>query len=227
MKEIVFSSPFFGISISVFTYFIGLKINQKTKIALFNPLLISYVLIIAFLFLFNIPLSDYDQGGDIINMFLSPATAVLAINVYKERRLLKENALVLLVSCFVGSLTSVLSVYILSNAFGLEENIMLSLVAKGITTPMALSVSSTLGGIGALTTLSVIITGIFGAVFGPILIKAMKVKNEIAVGIALGTTSHAVGTSKALEIGEKEGALSSIALVLTGIITVLLTLLIF
>ena len=227
MKEIVFSSPFFGITISIVAYSIGVWLNKKTKMALINPLLISYVIIIPLLILLNIPLEWYKRGGDIINMFLSPATAVLAITVYRQRKLLKDHILSVIVGSIAGSLTSLLVVYALCRLLLMPDEITVSMLPKSITTPMAIAVSESLGGIEAVTVLAVIITGISGNILGPILIKVFRIKNEIAQGMAMGAASHAVGTSKAIELGEVQGALSSIALVMSGIITVILSLIVF
>ena len=227
MKEIVFSSPFFGITISIVAYSIGVWLNKKTKLAILNPLLISYVIIIPMLILLDIPLEWYENGGEIINMFLSPATAVLAITVYRQRKLLKDHILSVLAGSIAGSLSSLAVVYILCRLLVLPEEITVSMLPKSITTPMAIAVSESLGGIEAVTVLAVIITGISGNILGPILIKVFRVKNEIAQGMALGAASHAVGTSKAIELGEVQGALSSIALVMSGIITVILSLIFF
>ena len=227
MKETVFSSPFFGITISIVAYSIGVWLNKKTKMALINPLLISYVIIIPLLILLNIPLEWYKRGGDIINMFLSPATAVLAITVYRQRKLLKYHILSVIVGSIAGSLTSLLVVYALCRLLLMPDEITVSLLPKSITTPMAIAVSESLGGIEAVTVLAVIITGISGNILGPILIKVFRIKNEIAQGMAMGAASHAVGTSKAIELGEVQGALSSIALVMSGIITVILSLIFF
>lgn len=227
MKEIVFSSPFFGITISIVAYSIGVWLNKKSKMALINPLLISYVIIIPLLILLNIPLEWYKRGGDIINMFLSPATAVLAITVYRQRKLLKDHILSVVVGSIAGSLTSLLLVYALCRLLLMPDEITVSMLPKSITTPMAIAVSESLGGIEAVTVLAVIITGISGNILGPILIKVFRIKNEIAQGMAMGAASHAVGTSKAIELGEVQGALSSIALVMSGIITVILSLIFF
>ena len=227
MKETVFSSPFFGITISIVAYSIGVWLNKKTKMALINPLLISYVIIIPLLILLNIPLAWYKRGGDIINMFLSPATAVLAITVYRQRKLLKDHILSVIVGSIAGSLTSLLVVYALCRLLLMPDEITVSLLPKSITTPMAIAVLESLGGIEAVTVLAVIITGISGNILGPILIKVFRIKNEIAQGMAMGAASHAVGTSKAIELGEVQGALSSIALVMSGIITVILSLIFF
>ena len=219
MKEMICTSPFFGITLSIIAYSIGCFINRKTRLALLNPLLISYILIIPSLLLFDIPLEWYDEGGDIINMFLSPATAVLAITIYRQRDILRKHIAAVLAGSLAGSASSILIVFV--------DTIMASLLPKSITTPMAIAVSESLGGIQAITVLSVIVTGILGSIIGPVMIRLFRIRSEIAQGMAMGAASHAVGTSKAIELGEIQGALSSIALVMSGIITVVLSLLIF
>lgn len=227
MKEAVFSSPFFGITISIVAYSIGVWINKKTKLAILNPLLISYLIIIPALIIFEIPLEWYERGGDIINMFLSPATAVLAITIYRQREILRKHILSVLGGTIAGSITSLAVVYLMCRMFTLPDEITASMLPKSITTPMAIAVSESIGGIEAVTVLAVIITGISGNILSPILIRIFKVKNEIAQGMAIGASSHAVGTSKAIELGEVQGALSSIALVMSGIVTVILSLILF
>lgn len=227
MKEAVFSSPFFGITISIVAYSIGVWINKKTKLAILNPLLISYLIIIPALIILEIPLEWYERGGDIINMFLSPATAVLAITIYRQREILRKHILSVLGGTIAGSITSLAVVYLMCRMFTLPDEITASMLPKSITTPMAIAVSESIGGIEAVTVLAVIITGISGNILSPILIRIFKVKNEIAQGMAIGASSHAVGTSKAIELGEVQGALSSIALVMSGIVTVILSLILF
>ena len=227
MKETICSSPFFGITLSIAAYSIGMWVNRKTKKALLNPLLISYAIIIPVLLLFDIPLEWYEEGGNIINMFLSPATAVLAITIYRQADLLREHLAAVIAGSLAGSASSIVIISLLCRLLGLDDTVKASLLPKSITTPMAVAVSESLGGIEALTVLAVIITGILGSIIGPVLIKAFRIKSEIAQGMALGSASHAVGTSKAIELGEVQGALSSIALVISGIITVILSLLFF
>lgn len=224
MKELVFSNPFFGIVISVLAYRIGMVINEKTKTAIANPLLISYVIIISFLLVFDIPLEWYCEGGDIINMFLSPATAILALTIYRQRELIKKNFLPIFAGTLAGSVTSLISVYVLCRLFTFDMVITASILPKSITTPMAIAVSSSLGGIQALTVLCVILTGVTGNILAPILVKLFRIDDPVVQGVAIGTSSHAVGTSRAVTMGEIQGAVSSVALTFSGVITVVLSL---
>lgn len=227
MKEVLFSSPLFGLAISISSFFLGVFIQKKTRKSILNPLLISYAVIISFLLIFDIPLEWYMKGGEIINLFLTPATCALALNIYREWKLIKENALALAVGTIVGSAVSMTLAYFIGKLLGFDNAVCLSIVPKGITTPMAIAVSETIGGIPSITVLCVIITGISGNVLSPILIKLFNIKDPTTQGISIGTCSHAIGTSKALEMGEKQGALSSVALTLSGIVTVVLSLVFF
>ena len=227
MKEAIFSSPLFGLSISFLAFHLRAMLQKKSGKSWLNPLLISYILIITFLLVFNIPLDWYLEGGEIINLFLTPATCLLALNIYREWNRIKENWLSLLAGTFTGSMVSMLLSFFMGKLLGFQETICLSIVPKGITTPMAMAVSEAIGGIPSITVLTVLITGITGNVLSPILISLFRIKDPTVQGIAIGTSSHAIGTSKALEMGEKQGALSSVALTLSGIVTVALSLIIF
>lgn len=222
MSEI-YASPLFGIVLCIFSFEIGLWINRKTHSPLANPLMIAVVICIAVLQIFSIPLESFQQGGDIITMFLAPATAALSLSIYNQLDTLKKNLLPILAGTLTGSITSIGSVIGLCKLFGLDEELTASLIPKSVTTPIAMEVSRQHGGIVSITVAAVIVTGIFGAILAPVLIKLFRVKNPVEAGIAIGTCSHALGTSKALEIGETEGAMSGIAIGVAGIITVVLT----
>ena len=224
MMAELFASPFFGISLSVIAFWVGVRIQKKTGLVLCNPLLIAIVLVSAVLLVCRIPYASYNQGGAIINMFLAPATACLAVSIYTQINLLKENWLPILVGCTAGSITSMGSIYIMCRLFRLDEAVSASLIPKSVTTPIAVSISENLGGIQAITVVAVIITGILGSILAPVLIKLFRVKDPVAAGLAIGACSHAVGTSKALELGETEGAMSGLAIGICGILTVIFSL---
>lgn len=216
----IFASPFFGITISILAFFIGLEIQKRTKIALCNPLLLAIILVIVFLKIFGISYDDYNEGGAIINMFLAPATACLAVSIYTKRRILKESWLPILVGCTVGCLASMGSVLVMCHLFGLDEAMTASLTPKSVTTAIAINVAESHGGIAPVTVVAVLLTGILGSIIAPVMIRLLRVKNPVEAGIAIGACSHAVGTSKAIEIGETEGAMSGLAIGVCGIITV-------
>lgn len=223
MKEAVFSSPFFGITLSLAAYCIGVMICRRTSLAICNPLLISYLIIIPTLLLAGIPLEWYENGGDLIDMFLSPATAVLALTVYRQRKLVRRHIIAIAAGTVAGCVTSITTVYAMCRLLSLDEIVTASLLPKSITTPMAIAVSQSLGGIGPLTVLAVIFTGILGSILAPLLTRVFRICDEVVQGIAIGASSHAVGTGKAIEMGEIQGAMSSISLVISGILTVLVS----
>ena len=221
-----FTSPLFGVALSALAFWAGTRIQKKTKLVVCNPLVIAIVLVCAVLLIFRIPYDAYNEGGSIINMFLSPATACLAVSIYTKVQLLKKNWLPILVGSAAGSLTSMGSVYLMCRLFHLDETITAALVPKSVTTPIAVSIAGSHGGITSITVVAVIFTGILGSILAPTLIKLFRVKNPVAAGMAIGACSHAVGTSKALEMGETEGAMSGLAIGICGILTVIFSLLI-
>lgn len=223
MREAVFSSPFFGITLSLAAYCIGVMICRRTSLAICNPLLISYLIIIPTLLLAGIPLEWYENGGDLIDMFLSPATAVLALTVYRQRKLVRRHIIAIAAGTVAGCVTSITTVCAMCRLLSLDGIVTASLLPKSITTPMAIAVSQSLGGIGPLTVLAVIFTGILGSILAPLMTRVFRIRDEVVQGIAIGASSHAVGTGKAIEMGEIQGAMSSISLVISGILTVLVS----
>lgn len=221
MKDII-SSPVFGVFISLVAYKIGEAVKSKFKLAIFNPLLIAIIVLIAFLSVFNISYEDYNKGGSIISFFLTPSTIALALPLYKKFELFKKNAVPVLVGIVCGVIAGIICIIGLSKLFGLTDDITMSLLPKSVTTPIAMALSDQMGGMTSITVVAVIITGIFGSIVGPILNKVFKVNDKVAMGIAMGNSSHAIGTSRAMEVGETEGAMSSLTIAIAGIITVLL-----
>jgi predicted murein hydrolase (TIGR00659 family) len=219
MSELI-KSPIFGVLISLICYIIGQFISKKTKIAILNPLLIAITLVVLVLLTFNIPLDDYNNGGKIISFFLAPATVILAVPLYNKINSLKEFALPVLVGIFIGSVAGIFTVILLGSLINLDKDLILSLIPKSVTTPIGIELSAKINGIPSITVTSIIITGIIGAVFSPIILKVFKIKNPIAVGISIGTSAHALGTTKAVELGEIEGAMSGLSIGVAGIITV-------
>ncbi len=217
-------SPFFGIALTLGAYVLGVWINKKTKIPILNPLFLAMILIIAFLTVFQIDYEDYKIGADYIYIFLVPATVCLAIPIFKKIDILKKNWAPVLAGCAVGAAVSMGSIWLMCDWFGLSDTLTMSLLPKSITTPFGIAVSENLGGIPAITVVCIVITGITGIVLAPFLIKAFRVKDPVARGLAIGTCSHALGTTKALELGETEGAMSGLAISIAGMITVIYSL---
>ena len=218
--SILTNNLLFGIILSLLAFEAGLYIYKKSKIPLFNPLLIAITLVIGFLLIFNIDFDLYNAGAKFINMFLGPATVILAVPLYKQIELLKKHAPSILIGILFGSIIGIFSVIGLSYALGLNSQLIKSLLPKSVTTPIGIEISNQLEGIIPVTVLVIIVSGIIGAAIGPFLCKLFKINDSVAVGVALGTAAHAVGTSKALEIGETEGAMSGLSIGIAGLMTV-------
>lgn len=215
-------TPVFGILLSVVCYEIGILIQRKTKNPILNPLLLAIILVILVLTVFDIPKETYDLGGSYILFLLGPATVVMAVPLYRQINLLKKDWLPILVGIFVGSATSVLSVIGLARLFGVNIEIAVSMLPKSVTTAIGMEVSKEIGGVVSLTVAVIVLTGILGAVMGPFILKILGIKDEVAQGVAMGTASHAVGTSKAMELGETQGAMSGLSIGIAGLATVLI-----
>lgn len=215
-------NAYFGIFLTLFFYIVTSYINKKTGHPLTNPLLIGTAGIILVIISLDIPLAYYQKGGSILELLLVVSTVALAVPLHKNIKLLKENALAIFSGALVGSLVSLGSVIILGRLFGLERELIESILPKSVTSGMAIPLVDEFGGISSITAFSVIIAGTGGAVFGPSILKFLKVDDSVAFGVAMGVTSHVAGTSKAMEVGEKEGTIASLCIVLTGIITILI-----
>jgi len=216
------NTPIFGVGISILAFTISSYIARRTKVMLLNPLLVAMIIIVGILLAFDIDYETYNLGGQMITFFLGPATVVLAVPLYKQRALLKGNLIPILVGIIVGSAAGILFVVFAGKLLGLDRLLVASLVPRSTTTPIAMEISTLLDGNPALTAIFVSVMGISGYMFGEKLLKLFKVDHPVAKGIAIGTTSHAVGTAKAMELGEVEGAMSSLAISVAGIVTVLM-----
>ena len=221
MFETFCCSPLFGIVLTLGAYAAGVKIYSRFRFAILHPVLTSSAVIIVFILISGINIEEYQKGGSIISFMLGPATVSLAVPLYRRISVLKKHAVIILVSISVGTVVSIVSVILLSKAFGLPEELILSLSPKSITTPIAVEVAGKIGGMPPITALAVITTGIIGAIIGPGLLRLLRITEPAAKGLAMGTAAHAIGTSRALEMGETEGAVSSLSIGLAGIITVI------
>ena len=218
----VFDTEIFGVILTILFFNIGIYIQKKTNKPIFNPLLIAILGIILFLSITKIPYESYKLGGDRINFFLGPVTIVLAVPLYKQFDLFKKYLLEILIGISCGVVVSFISIKLIGHFTNADVDIINSLIPKSITTPMGISLTKTLNGVEAITVVSIILTGILGAIISPIVFKIGKINNPVAKGIALGTSAHAGGTTKALEMGEVEGAMSGLSIGISGIITVIL-----
>ena len=224
MIDAVLSSPFFGLSLSAAAWCVGLWLQKKTRWVLCNPLVIAGVLIIAVLAVFRIPLEDYRAGSDMIKLLLGPVTAVLALNIYNQRQVLRDYFVPVLAGCLAGSIASLHSVLALCRLFQMEGILTSSLLPKSVTTAIALGIAESRGGIPGIAAGAVALAGVVGAVFAPLFAKWFRISNPVAEGVAIGACSHALGTTKAMEIGPLQGAMSSISLCVCGILTSFLVL---
>jgi predicted murein hydrolase (TIGR00659 family) len=216
------NTPLFGILLSLAAFQIGILLYKKTRSSIFNPLLVGFILVILFLLYFGIDFETYNVGGDYISFFLGPATVVLAVPLYQKIQLLKRDAFPIIAGISAGCIAGISSILIFSGFFGLDETITNSLVPKSVTTPIGIEISKQIGGLPAITVAAIIVTGIIGAVFGPSICRCFRIKDSVAVGIAIGTAAHALGTTRAIELGETEGAMSGLAIGIAGLITVFL-----
>lgn len=221
MSNFLSNSIFFGVLLCLLSYQAGVFLRQKTKIAAFNPLLISIIIVIFVLVMFNIKFEDFYKGSKYISFLLTPATVALAIPLYSKLTLLKSNFKAIMSGLIAGVLTSLISIFVMSLFFGLSHENYVSMLPKSITTAIGIGVSEELGGVSTITTAVIIVTGVFGNVSADIVYKIFNITNPIAKGIGLGSSAHAIGTSKALELGETEGAMSSLSIAVAGIITVI------
>lgn len=224
MLDVLLSSPFFGLTLSAAAWCLGCWVQKKTGLLLCNPLLIAVALIIAVLAVFRIPYETYAAGGDFIKLMLGPVTAVLALNIYNQKDILQKHFLPVLAGCLVGSLTSVGSIMLLCKVFHVEEALAASLLPKSVTTAIAMGIAESRGGVAGIAAAAVMVAGLTGAVFAPLFAKAFRITDPVAEGLAIGACSHALGTTRAIEIGQVQGAMSSIAICICGILTSVLTL---
>ena len=207
MNNFLQNSVFFGVFISIITYEIGVLIKKKLKIAIFNPLLISMALIIIILLIFHVDYDTYESGAKYLSYFLTPATVALAVPLYEQIEPLKKNWKAILAGIFAGAMTSALCVLVLSLIFKLSHKQYVTLLPKSITTVAV-----------------IIVTGVIGNMFAESICKLFHISDPVAKGVGIGSASHAMGTSKAMEMGEIEGAMSSLSIAVSGLMTVVVSL---
>ena len=218
-EKIVMDSSYLYVLVTLVAYEIGLIVKKKTGL---NALLVAILLVGAFVLVLGIDVSTYQAKTTYISYFLTPATICLAIPLYEQMELLKKNLKAILIGIISGVITSLSSITILSLLFKLSHQELVSLLPKSITTAIGMGVSEELGGLVSLTVGAIIMTGVLGAVIAPFVLKLFHITHPIAKGIGIGSAAHAIGTSKAMELGEVEGAMSSLSIVISGLLTVIL-----
>lgn len=218
MNEILKNSVFFGAEISIIGYLIGILIRKKVRFL--NPLLTAIIFVIAFIKIFGIDYEIYNGGAKYVSYLLTPATVCLAIPLYRQVSVLKSNIREILVGILSGVIASMGSILLMSYLFALTHEQYVTLLPKSVTTAIGMGISEELGGIPAITTAVIIVTGVVGNIIAELVLKFFKIKEPVAKGLAIGTAAHAIGTTKALEIGEIEGAMSSLSVAVSGLMTV-------
>lgn len=216
-------SPIFIITFTLFAFFVSQKIQQKTRIVLLNPILVTILIIIVFLTIMNIPYETYHKNSQLIEFFLKPTVVALGVPLYKQLERIRKQTIHIVLAELAGCVVGIISVVVIAWAMGASKEIVMSLAPKSVTTPIAIEVSKATGGIPALTASVVIVVGIFGSIYGYRIMKWLRVHNPVSQGLSMGTAAHAVGTSKSLEISPTFGAFSSLGLIVNGIFTAILT----
>lgn len=220
MKEILSESVYFGVAVSMAGYGAGLFLKKKLKWSILNPLLISIVFVIVLLSILDVDYETFNESAKYLSYLLTPATVALAIPLYQKIELLKKNLLAVMCGILAGVFSSLGSVLGMAYLFGLSHKEYVTLLPKSITTAIGIGVSEELGGVTTITVAVIIITGVLGNVIGQTVCRLFHIYEPIAVGLAFGTSSHAIGTTKALEIGDVEGAMSSLSIAVAGLMTV-------
>ncbi|MCI5830626.1 MAG: LrgB family protein [Treponema sp.] len=220
MKDLFFNSALFGVTITLSTYIFGGVLYKKTRFFLFSPLLVSVTVCILTLLLFKIPYENYMLGGSWIHFLLTPSTVCLAVPLYEQFEKLKKNWYAILGGITCGVLSNLAFIFAMCILFKIGHNEYVSLLPKSITTAIALALTDEFHGFVPITVMMVIITGNLGNLFAPQFCKIFHIKDPVARGVAIGTSSHALGTAKAIEMGEIEGAMSGLSIAVTGLLTV-------
>lgn len=220
MTSLLEQSVFFGVAVSIAAYESGNLLKKKFKSALLNPLLISVAVTIVILVAFHINYATYYEGAKYLSYLLTPATVCLAIPMYEQLELLKKNMKAVMAGIVSGVLMSLGCIFIMAVIFKLNHQTYVTLLPKSITTAIGMGVSEELGGYVTITVAVIVITGILGNIIGEAVCKIFRIEEPIAKGIALGTASHAIGTARAMEMGQIEGAMSSLSIAVAGLLTV-------
>ena len=218
----VFQNEWVVVTLTIIIYWLAQKLQAKTGILLLNPILITIVIIITGLMVFNIDYETYHRGSRYIDFLLKPALVALGVPLYRQLEIIKKQAWIILISQLAGCLAGIVSVVFIAWLMGASKEIIFSLAPKSVTTPIAIEISRSIGGIAPLTASVVIVVGVFGAVFGYSILKLTGVKNPLSQSLSMGNAAHAIGTSKSMEISPAFGAMSSIGLIVNGIFTAIL-----
>lgn len=221
MKELMMNMPMMLV-LTVGAYLLGVWVRRKSGVSMLHPFLISVPVVIAILKAADIPCSFYMESNVVIDFFLGPCVVALGLLLYDHREIIKRNLIGILSAVTVGSVVGVSSVYALCCLLKMDDIFLMSLEPKSVTAPIAIEISSYLGGDLSLTAVSVVLCGFIGAVVGPVLLRLFRIQSPIAKGLAMGTSSHGLGTARAIEMGAVEGAVSGLSIALTGVMTAII-----
>lgn len=219
MPEMIWNHMLFGICLTILAFETGIFLHKKTGWTLLNPLLLSIVFCTLFLKIFKIEYSAYMKGGSVLTMLIFPSTAAVGLSLYRQYKVFKKELFPIVLGSLASCIATVISVPLIGQALGLDYREVVSIIPKSITMAIALDVSDKLGGIKAITMAAVVMTGIVGSMLSSVIVKLLKLKNPVALGVAFGSASHAAGTAKAMEYGELEGAVSGICIGMAGLFT--------
>ncbi len=222
MNDIISESVFFGVLLSLSAYWAGLWLRRKTGWSMMNPLLVSIVIVVCVLLFTGTEYENFKKGTELISYLLTPATVCLAVPLYQQLELLKRNWKAVTAGILSGVLSSMLGILVFALIFRFDHPTYVTFLPKSITTAIGIGVSEELGGYISISVVSIVITGIIGNIFAEKFLKLLKINEPIAKGIAIGSSSHAIGTTKAMEMGAIEGAMGSLSIVVSGILTVFL-----
>ena len=222
MNELFRDSLYAGVTLSLAAYMLGVLLKKRFRLGMFNPLLISIAISIVVLLLGKIDYEVYNDSAKYLGYLLTPATVCLAIPLYEQWELLKKNYKAVLLGLLAGAVTSLTTVFVLSLVCGLSHEEYVTFLPKSVTTAIGMGISEELGGYVTITVAVIILTGVFGNVAGEMICRILRIKDPVSKGLAFGAASHAIGTSKAIELGDVEGAMSGLAIAVSGIITVVL-----
>lgn len=221
MKELICDSVFFGVAISIVSYEFGALLKKRFKLAVFNPMLVAIIIVIILLLCMGIDYEYYNEGAKYLSYLLTPATVCLAIPLYEQITLLKDNFKAIMAGIMSGVITSSVSVYIMSLLFKFSHEEYVTMLPKSITTAIGMGISEELGGIVTITVAVIVVTGVFGNMMAEAVCRIFKIEEPVAKGVGIGSASHAMGTAKAIEMGEVEGAMSSLSIAVSGVLTVM------
>ena len=222
MADFLMSISLFPMVLTLLCYQIGLWCQKKWKNPIFNPILIGMLLVIGVLLVTGVPNEHYQAGTARMTWLLTPATVCLALPLYEHVKVLKKSLPAILTGILAGTITSLVFVFFLCRVFGLDRTLTVSMLPKSVTSAFGMALSEQNGGIGALSTASIVITGVIGSLVGSMLCKLFRIKDPVAQGVAFGTASHVGGTTRALELGDLQGAVSSLSLAIAGLMTTIL-----